>query len=71
MPCVFDTPTPCDSLCRHSEWSAWSDCSDKLLEFGVSPVKTSSREKHVSAEAGGACAALDLKEYDASRCEGE
>lgn len=71
VPCVFDTSIPCDSLCRHSEWTEWSSCSEKLLEFGFSPVTTSYREKLVSAEAGEACSALDLKEYDASRCNGE
>ncbi|CDI83742.1 thrombospondin type 1 domain-containing protein, putative [Eimeria praecox] len=71
VPCVFDKPIRCDSLCRHSEWTEWSSCSEKLLEFGFSPVTTSYREKLVSAEAGGACSALDLKEYDASRCNGE
>ncbi|CDI78508.1 thrombospondin type 1 domain-containing protein, putative [Eimeria acervulina] len=71
VPCVFDTSIPCDSLCRHSEWTEWSSCSEKLLEFGFSPVTTSYREKLVSAEAGEACSALDLKEYDASRCNGQ
>ncbi|OEH77655.1 thrombospondin type 1 domain-containing protein [Cyclospora cayetanensis] len=66
--CASDTLLPCDSLCLHSEWTEWSSCSEKLLEFGVAPVKTSLREKLVSAEAGEACAAQHLKEYDASRC---
>lgn len=71
VPCEFETPTPCDSLCRHSEWSEWSECSEKLLDFGVMPVKTSSREKYVSAEAGGACAEFTLKDFDEARCAGE
>lgn len=70
MTCVLDTPTPCESFCIHSEWTEWSACTEMLLEFGVSPVRTSYREKLVFAEAGGACASLNLKEYDASRCVG-
>ncbi|CDJ61049.1 hypothetical protein EMWEY_00008720 [Eimeria maxima] len=59
------------SLCRHSDWTEWSSCSEKLLDFGFSPVTTSYREKLVFAEAGGACSELNLREYDDSRCTGE
>ncbi|KAL8425720.1 hypothetical protein Efla_003098 [Eimeria flavescens] len=68
VPCEFETPTPCNSLCRHSEWGEWSECSEKLLDFGVAPVWASSREKYVFAEAGEACSDLELREFDKSRC---
>ena len=71
VPCVFDKPIPCSSLCRHSDWTEWSSCSEKLLDFGFSPVTTSYREKLVFAEAGGACSELNLREYDDSRCTGK
>ncbi|KAL8436190.1 hypothetical protein ACSSS7_001920 [Eimeria intestinalis] len=71
VPCTFESPTPCDSLCRHSEWSQWSECTEKLLEFGVTPVTASSREKHVFAESGEACSANKLREFDSSRCTGK
>ncbi|KAL8454259.1 hypothetical protein Emed_000368 [Eimeria media] len=70
VPCTFESPTPCDSLCRHSEWSQWSECTEKSLDFGVIPVTASSREKHVFAESGGACAANRFREFDSSRCSG-
>ncbi|KAL8455145.1 hypothetical protein Emag_000982 [Eimeria magna] len=68
VPCTFESPTPCDSLCRHSEWSQWSECTEKSLDFGVIPVTASSREKHVFAESGEACFAHKLREFDSSRC---
>ncbi|KAL8273854.1 hypothetical protein Esti_002177 [Eimeria stiedai] len=70
VPCTFESPTPCNTLCRHSEWSQWSECTEKSLEFGVTPVTASSREKHVFAESGGACSEQKLREFDSSRCTG-
>lgn len=70
-PCIFEQPTPCDSVCWFSEWDEWSECALKQLEFGAPAVMTSYRERHVFNENGGACQNVELKQYDESRCIGK
>ncbi|CDJ48386.1 thrombospondin type 1 domain-containing protein, putative [Eimeria brunetti] len=70
--CVVDTPLvfcPSASLTTTTSTAAptwdWPENADCL------PGDWSEWEKLVFAEAGGACSSLDLREYDASRCQGE